>query len=883
MMSEERFAAALAQRYRIEGEIGRGGMATVYLAQDLRHSRQVALKVLDPHLTSGLGPERFLREIRTVAGLSHPHILPLHDSGEADGLLYYVMPYARGETLRARLLREGRLAVGDALQITREIAGALAYAHEHGVVHRDVKPANILLEAGHAMLADFGVARALAEATDDRITSTGISPGTPAYMSPEQAAGEPDLDGRSDQYSLACVVYEMLAGQPPFTGAGSRAVIGQHLAALPPSVTLARPEVPKTVAKAIAKALSKSPEDRYASMAEMVEDLGQPSVGMGRRPALSRVLALGVSLGLVAAATLVVLFAIQAASPTRPETPSYSVRQLTFSGTAEFPLVSPDGHLLAFQDKGNERLLDLRTRGDPITIAESGLFPIKTWSHDGAWLVAYGPHVPMPSGFLQWGTVKIPPISGGVMALQGTEGIMPTDLSSSGDSVHHLLFNGDSALVISTSLLGRAVHDTAAVYLGPTSSGRWRGRLAPEGERILIWQTGKPEALFLVRFDDSSVTKVFEGQGSSLRWRRDGRALFFFSDSGDHGRGIFTIPLDPESDRSISNNPRLLFPLTEGVLDVREGSLFSTWDISPDEETLYLERSSSSSHIWLARLDGDSLLDSRQLTFGTSLDDYPSVSPSGEDIVFWRRGSLFIVNRTGNGLRRVLDAVDQAPSRVRWSGDGRAIVFVRGNPNEVVIHDFRSGTTVSHRPEGEGILSHVDWDPGSGGLLALLTPQDGVGGGSLLRLELETGIWEDVIRELPEKSYRSLSVSPSGERVAVGWGQGGAESWSGGILVVRVQERDWRLIEDSRPGIDAWSGDIFHWRDEHTVVMYSLRSEGISLDVDAEGTEVVRVWRRRPRPRDDRCEGDPGRISLNDDWVVCSVTTTSTDIWEVKR
>ncbi len=210
----ERLHAALAPRYRVLRELGAGGMAVVFLAEDLRHRRQVALKVLLPELATEIGPGRFLREIETAAGFNHPHILPLHDSGDAGGLLYYVMPYVEGESLRDRLTREKQLPLDDALQIAREVADALCYAHGLGVVHRDIKPENILVQGGHAVVADFGIAWALTAAARGTLTATGIAVGTPAYMSPEQATGSRDLDGRSDLYSLGCVLYEMLAGQP---------------------------------------------------------------------------------------------------------------------------------------------------------------------------------------------------------------------------------------------------------------------------------------------------------------------------------------------------------------------------------------------------------------------------------------------------------------------------------------------------------------------------------------------------------------------------------------------------------------------------------------------------------------------------------------------
>jgi tRNA A-37 threonylcarbamoyl transferase component Bud32/tetratricopeptide (TPR) repeat protein len=257
---------ALAGRYRIERELGRGGMATVYLADDLKHHRRVAIKVLDPEVAAAIGSERFLREIETVAKLSHPHVLTLHDSGQAAGLLFYVMPYVTGESLRQRLERDRQLPLEDALQITREVADALGFAHRQGVVHRDVKPENILLEQGHALVADFGIARAVAAAGAVKLTATGVVVGTPAYMSPEQAGGDSRLDGRSDQYSLGCVSYEMLAGQPPFTGPTVESLVHQHLSVAPHPVTVLRPTVTQAMAGAIGKALAKSPADRHADV-----------------------------------------------------------------------------------------------------------------------------------------------------------------------------------------------------------------------------------------------------------------------------------------------------------------------------------------------------------------------------------------------------------------------------------------------------------------------------------------------------------------------------------------------------------------------------------------------------------------------------------------
>ncbi len=302
----------MRDRYTIERELGRGGMAVVFLAHDQKHHRRVAIKVLRPELAAGLGPDRFLREIQIGAGLSHPHILPLFDSGQAGAALYYVMPYVEGESLRDRLVRDGPLPVTDALRIAGQVASALAYAHGRGVVHRDIKPENILLAGEEAVVADFGIARAISAAGGDHLTQTGIAMGTPAYMSPEQALGSGEVDGRSDIYSLGCVLYEMLAGTPPFRGATAQAVLAGHFATPAPSVRGMREAVPEAVERVILAALAKDPADRFASAADMAAALAGtgpvPVMGRTMRPRVSgrtARLAAGMVVALVAAAALV--------------------------------------------------------------------------------------------------------------------------------------------------------------------------------------------------------------------------------------------------------------------------------------------------------------------------------------------------------------------------------------------------------------------------------------------------------------------------------------------------------------------------------------------------------------------------------------------------
>src|SRR6185437_11940651 len=290
--SADRLASALADRYDVERQVGQGGMATVYLARDLKHQRRVAIKVLRPELSASLGGDRFLREIRVAANLQHPNILGLYDSGEAEGLLYYVMPFVAGESLRDRLNKEQQLPLHDALQITREAAEALQYAHEHGIVHRDIKPENILLMGGHALVADFGIARAV-EASGEKLTQTGMAVGTPHYMSPEQALGSDHVDARSDVYSLGCVLYELLIGQPPFTGPNAMAIMARHSMEVVPSLQVVRQSVPDEVEDAVLRALEKTPADRFQTMREFAECLANAEAEVTVQRTASRRVATG--------------------------------------------------------------------------------------------------------------------------------------------------------------------------------------------------------------------------------------------------------------------------------------------------------------------------------------------------------------------------------------------------------------------------------------------------------------------------------------------------------------------------------------------------------------------------------------------------------------
>jgi eukaryotic-like serine/threonine-protein kinase len=455
----EQLANALSDRYRIERELGQGGMATVYLAEDVRHHRKVAVKVVHPELTAVLGADRFLSEIHVTATLQHPHILALFDSGQAEGQLFYVMPYIEGESLRARLDRERQLPVEESVRLTREVASALDYAHRHGVIHRDIKPENILLHDGQAIVADFGIALAVTKAGGGRLTQTGLSLGTPQYMSPEQATGERTIDARTDIYSLGAVVYEMLTGEPPHTGNSVQAIIARVLTERPRNIRIVRPNVPEHVSFAVERALEKLPADRWATAREFSDTIEGKAVGSATRSGartspdiatlshggwkrrLRDPLTLGLAvLALGATISAASMWATRRAPVERatvkfpltlPGGPSYL--QTTIQSLA----ISPDGSLIAFIGRGvrGEQQIYARSLSDPAARplpGTEGAFTV-FFSPDGKWL-----------GFVAGGRLRKVAIDGGtalsVAAMPGLYG--GAAWSGNGEFIYSMVSGG---------------------------------------------------------------------------------------------------------------------------------------------------------------------------------------------------------------------------------------------------------------------------------------------------------------------------------------------------------------------------------------------------------------------------------------------------------
>ncbi len=562
-----RLVNALADRYEIECELAHGGMATVYLARDVRHDRRVAIKVLREELAAAVGAERFLEEIRVTASLQHPHILPLFDSGNVDGLLWYVMPFVEGETLRSRLAREGRLPVDTALQFFCEMADALDYAHHHGVVHRDVKPENVLLQSGHALVADFGIALALERAGGERLTRTGISLGTPQYMAPEQAAGEHAVDARTDVYALGAVLYEMIAGEAPFAAESKQAVLMRVIHEPAVALSTRRSDVPSFLDAAVWRALAKHPDDRFPSAAAFADALAVPRRG-GTKPdsggskrmvsaraamyAAAAMVAIGVvggwalarssflerwaSAGAAAGAVSSTWTAGAEAAPATTESMSLSVvdrdgrTQRTIAANRPWtPRFSPDGRMVAYGAFGAGR----NTSDLWVTVLDRGTTRRLTddendsndpqWSADGA-TVAYSASAPGGKDLLMQKAT-----GGGTSVLAAREGtqfasdwvrdnsaLLVTEQTA--DNGHDILVqpaNGSTAWPYAAT---RA--DETAARVSP--DGRWVAYTSDESGRAEVYLDSYPRPRQRISISSSG--------GVHPVWRRDGRELYYWSE-----------------------------------------------------------------------------------------------------------------------------------------------------------------------------------------------------------------------------------------------------------------------------------------------------------------------------------------------------------------
>jgi Tol biopolymer transport system component len=665
-----RLAGALADRYRIERELGQGGMATVYLAADLRHDRQVAIKVLRPELAAVLGADRFVQEIKTTAALQHPHILPLFDSGSADGFLFYVMPYIEGETLRSKLDREKQLGIEEAVKITTEVADALDYAHRHGVIHRDIKPENILLHDGRPMVADFGIALAVSAAAGGRMTETGMSLGTPHYMSPEQATAEKEITGRSDVYSLASVLYEMLTGDPPHIGSSAQQIIMKIIADEPRSVTDLRRSVPPNVAAAVSKALEKLPADRFESAKDFAAALRDPlfaapgatqatvaaAAGTGAsQRTLYAALALGVVLLVVGAIGWLRRTPTLQTSRQRVVLWQHSLGHLLDPGIERAgtqAAIAPDGSSIVFTDSsaGALRLMrKLRNASAATAMAgtEGAISPF--FSPDGRW-IGYS----TPEGKLK----KVPVEGGGSITL--ADDLDPTYGAAA------WLDDGTIVYAGKTSLLRRINASSGASRpIKPDTSGRRTIlTISPlPGSRGILY-TDCPGNCGL-----ESAVKVFDFAADSGRALVANAAGAWYSPTGhllytDRAGGLYAEGFDPQR-----------LQATTGPVPVMDGVVATSFTMSASGTALYsitAGGSASAELMWVSR-DGSAVpLDS---TWRGDFQ-YPALSPDGKALavsVGEETTQLWI--RRSDGTRQKLTQEGSVNWRPSWTPDGRSVAF----------------------------------------------------------------------------------------------------------------------------------------------------------------------------------------------------------------
>ncbi len=732
----DRLRTALADRYRIERELGPGGMATVYLAEDLKHKRKVAVKVLKPELAAVLGAERFVVEITTTAALQHPHILPLFDSGEADGFLYYVMPFIDGETLRSKLDRETQLSVDEAVRIASDVASALHYAHTHGVIHRDIKPENILLHDGRPMVADFGIALAVSAAAGGRMTETGLSLGTPHYMSPEQATAEKEISARSDVYSLGSVLFEMLAGQPPHLGGSAQQIIMKIITERAQDVTALRKSVPPNVAAAVAKSLEKLPADRFLSAKAFAEALATPgfthaAVG-GPAVHVGAPTDWGTRVAVPALALASLLLVVVGWGAMRPAA-SRPVIRYVVDWTGEAPnatsiTISPDGsRLVTVRNERGRSSLYIRRRDQ----LESTELP----GTEGAFNPSFSPSGDRVA-FMSGATVRVVDIVGGPSvqltdSLVGVPGLawghdgyiyydrrglgpllrvketggMPEVVStvdSTTKEAQHVwpepLPNGRGVIfVINRGGPGQGAFETDGIAVLDLRTGKHRelfrgvfARYAMSGH--LLYVTNKGE-LFGVPFDQDKLEvtgpPVALAEGVSIR-------------SGGSGAVDLTISRDGTlwyAEGEIgSSNRELVWATREGritpfapevVGDIRDAAL------SPDGGRLaFLLRAADGTHAYVTRIGSDTR---DRLTFEKSFTEV-TWHPDGRRLLLGSAtGELYDLPLDGRALPDPIFRVGRTMMDSRWSTDGASLLFASPGKATVDLFTIRPGTDSAPR------------------------------------------------------------------------------------------------------------------------------------------------------------------------------------------
>jgi serine/threonine-protein kinase len=713
--ASERLRLALAGRYAVGRTLGHGGMSTVYEAEDLKHHRQVALKVMRPKVATALGPKRFLREIELAARLAHPHIVPVHDSGEADGFLYYVMPLLEGETLRARLARQGELPVADVVRIVRDVADALAYAHGHGVVHRDIKPDNVLVSGRHALVTDFGVAKAVREAASGQtLTTIGVSLGTPAYMAPEQAAADELLDHRADIYALGVMAYELLTGETPFTGKSPQVVMTRHITEEPRPISEHRDSVPEPLANLVMRALRKKPADRWQSADDMVRELdliatpsgGTAPVAWGRRSVQNRRGRRVAGVAAVIVAGALAVFAARVALGGRGSPEPFTYRQLTFAGDVGWSVMSADGRYVAYTvasgDSVGTDLWVQEVGGETrqIALPENVNPHVVKWSYDGTRLLLRStPELSTGDG--TWWTV---PLLGGTVRGLGVAG--DAALSSDGSRAAMGLY--DAMEIVVRDL---ASGDSTSFPIQGPHAAIVEIEWAPDDRHIAFLAFERPAwTLRNLDIETGEITELLADSAiAGLSWSPDSDAVYYYRSARGSAAGeIWSLSVDPGGGRAAS--PRLVLP---GVVT---GANFSLgWARNRLAYTRVQTRSNLELHRW-DDARGAYVLE-RALTSGTADKGRPATSPDGTRVAYSDgdrvRRNVF-VQSFADGEVRQLTFGDVRVGDPVWSRDGTALAYAVASPQgpKVAIVDAEGGAPRVFDRSNVGETWTVAWGPG---------------------------------------------------------------------------------------------------------------------------------------------------------------------------
>ena len=810
--------AALAERYRLEREIGAGGMATVYLAEDLKHHRKVAIKVLHAELSAVLGTERFIKEIELTANLQHPHILPLFDSGSAAGLLYYVMPYVDGETLRSRLERDGQLPISDAVRIATEASDALAYAHDHSVVHRDIKPENILLQHGHALVADFGIALAVEQAGGQRMTQTGLSLGTPHYMAPEQAMGDKHVGPRADIYALGAVTYEMLAGEPPFTGPNGQAIIAKVITERPAALRAVRDTVPANVERTVLKALAKLPADRWQTAREFADGLTRTDSNAdagATGDAAPRANASAMSWRLITAAALAALIVGGGAwwlgRRSAPTNASWSeFTQLTdASGVETSPSLAPDGESFAYSSNSTGRwaIYEQRVGGRNAVLVAGDSASDDVWP-------AYSPDGKEIAFEKRGDGIFVVGATGESARRVATFGANPA-WSPDGRSI---VFDAEEV----TSPY--EVENAGALWIVGSSGGTPR-RLSPKGtidSYQPAWSpSGKRIAFWSVTGGQRDIETMAAAGGARVKvtndapvdwapvWSPDGRYLYFASDRGGT-MGIWRVAIDEASGHVTGK----LEPVAAGA-----GVAMDLPHLSSDGKSLVFESELQSTNPAAiafdpvnARITSVTLLQHRTGNLVPS-----DVSPDGNWLALYnrheRQQDIFVMRRDGSALTRLTDdmARDWVP---RFTPDGKGLTFYSNKGGRY------EAWSIQLDGSGRTLLSNFK----DGVSYAMMAP-DGkrivVGNSSVLgAMWIGTAPWP-----LTEKTARRLDglTTAAGGVLPTYWPHGGR--WISGYILNASGARRGHALVDPETGRviqlnDDTDGQEIAWLPDHQHVVY---------------------------------------------------------------